>query len=132
MPAHVVDQVTAALNTLGKPVKGAGVLVLGLAYKADVDDSRESPSAELLKLLTDRGACVDYSDPHIPRFPAKRDYAFDLCSVDLTAESVAGYDCVVVATAHRAFGYDMVRANTRLIVDARGVYRPDNVRIFRG
>jgi UDP-N-acetyl-D-glucosamine dehydrogenase len=132
MPGYVVDRAAEALNRVGKPMRGSRVLVLGLAYKADVDDSRESPSAELIKLLIARGAQVDYADPHIPEFPAKRDYDFDLAGVEVTPASIASYDCLILATAHKAFDYDMIREHARLIVDTRGVYEADGERVLRG
>jgi len=131
MPAYVVDKVAEALNSQRKALNGSRVLVLGLSYKKDIDDSRESPSAELLKLLKDRGAYIDYSDPHIPEFPEKRDYDFDLNSVELTAGNIARYDCPVIATNHKAFDYDLVNQEAALIVDARGVYKEDRKRIWR-
>jgi len=85
-------------------------------------DSRETPSAELIRLLQEKGAAVDYSDPHIPVFPAKRDYEFDMRSVELTRETLSVYDCVVVATDHDAFDYKLIKQCASLIVDTRGVY----------
>ena len=129
MPAYVVAKLVDGLNEQGKAVKGSRVLVLGLAYKKNVGDTRESPAVEIIALLADRGAEVAYSDPHVPRFPHKRDYSFDLTSEPLTAESIAGYDAVVLVTDHDAFDYDLIKANARLIVDSRGRYRApaDNV-----
>ena len=129
MPAYVVAKLVDGLNEQGKAVKGSRVLVLGLAYKKNVGDTRESPAVEIMALRADRGAEVAYSDPHVPRFPHKRDYSFDLTSEPLTAESIAGYDAVVLVTDHDAFDYDLIKANARLIVDSRGRYRApaDNV-----
>lgn len=131
MPAYVVGKVADALNSRSRPVKGSRILILGLAYKKDVDDTRESPSAELIELLVHKGAQVDYSDPYVPVFPRKRNYQYDLASVALTPESLAAYDCVVVATHHQAFDYALIQRHAALIVDARGVYREDRQRIFR-
>jgi len=105
-----------------RALKGARVLVLGIAYKKNVDDMRESPAVELMELLAERGAHVEYSDPHVPVFPKLRRGHFDLKSVALTAKSVAGYDMVLVATNHDAFDYGLVLQNAKLIVDTRGVY----------
>jgi len=122
MPTWVIGKVADALNTRGRAVMGSRVLVLGIAYKKDVEDMRESPSVALMELLRARGAAVDYSDPHVPVFPRMREHRFELASVELTPSAVASYDVVLLATGHSAFDYDMVRQNATLIVDTRGVY----------
>jgi UDP-N-acetyl-D-glucosamine dehydrogenase len=123
MPHWVVGKLTDALNVRGKPVMGSRVLVLGIAYKKDVEDMRESPSVELMEILRAKGAVVDYADPHVPVFPRMREHRFDLKSVDLTPQRIASYDVVLVATAHSAFDYELVRQYAALIVDTRGVYQ---------
>lgn len=120
MPQWVVGKVADALNDQGKAVKGSRILVLGLAYKKNIDDTRESPAVEIMDLLQAKGAEVAYSDPHVPRFPRKRDYHFDLQSEPLTPESIAAYDCLVLATDHDRFDYALLQAYARLIVDTRG------------
>jgi UDP-N-acetyl-D-glucosamine dehydrogenase len=122
MPHWVVGKLADALNGRGKAVMGSRVLVLGIAYKKDVEDMRESPSVELMEILRDKGAIVDYSDPHVPVFPRMREHRFDLRSVELTPQRIASYDIVLLATAHSAFDYDLVRQYATLIVDTRGVY----------
>jgi UDP-N-acetyl-D-glucosamine dehydrogenase len=122
MPHWVVSKVADALNQRGKAVMGSRVLVLGIAYKKDVEDMRESPSVELMEILRDKGAIVDYADPHVPVFPRMREHHFDLKSVELTPQRIASYDVVLLATAHSAFDYDLVRQYAGLIVDTRGVY----------
>jgi UDP-N-acetyl-D-glucosamine dehydrogenase len=122
MPHWVIGKCVDALNERGRALKGARVLVLGIAYKKNVDDMRESPAVELMELLAERGARVEYSDPHVPVFPKLRRGHFDLKSVELTPQSVAGYDMVLLATNHDAFNYGLVLENARLIVDTRGVY----------
>ncbi|WP_371762595.1 nucleotide sugar dehydrogenase [Massilia sp.] len=122
MPHWVVSKLTDALNQRGKAVMGSRVLVLGIAYKKDVEDMRESPSVELMEILRDKGAVVDYADPHVPVFPRMREHHFDLKSVELTPQRIASYDVVLLATAHSAFDYDLVRQYASLIVDTRGVY----------
>ncbi len=122
MPHWVVSKLTDALNQRGKAVMGSRVLVLGIAYKKDVEDMRESPSVELMEILRDKGAVVDYADPHVPVFPRMREHHFDLKSVELTSQRIASYDVVLLATAHSAFDYDLVRQYASLIVDTRGVY----------
>jgi len=120
MPQWVVDKVVDALNARGKAVKGSRILVLGLAYKKNIDDTRESPAVEIMDLLQAKGAEVAYSDPHVPVFPRKRNYHFDLQSAPLTADAIAGYDCLVLATDHDKFDYALLQSHARLIVDTRG------------
>jgi UDP-N-acetyl-D-glucosamine dehydrogenase len=122
MPEWVIAKVMEALNLRGKALKGSRVLVLGIAYKKNVDDMRESPAVELMELLVARGAQVEYSDPHVPVFPRMREHRFELRSVALTPQAVAGYDLVLLATNHDAFDYEMIGAHARLVVDTRGVY----------
>jgi len=122
MPHWVIGKVTDALNRRGKSVMGSRVLVLGIAYKKDVEDMRESPSVELMEILRDKGALVDYADPHVPVFPRMREHRFDLKSVELDAVTIASYDVVLLATAHSAFDYDLIQQYATLIVDTRGVY----------
>ncbi|ABQ25868.1 nucleotide sugar dehydrogenase [Geotalea uraniireducens] len=123
MPDWVVGKVMDALNERGKALKGARVLVLGIAYKKNVDDMRESPSVELMEKLQKKGAVIAYSDPHVSVFPKMREHYFDLKSVELTPENLREYDCVLVGTHHDAFDYRMIRTHASLIVDTRGVYR---------
>ena len=122
MPEWVIGKLNDALNDRSKSIKGSKVLVLGLAYKKDVDDPRESPSCVLLELLRKRGAKFAYSDPYFPTFPKMREHKFALKSVALTAKSIASYDCVLIATNHTSFDYKMILKNAKLIVDTRGVY----------
>ena len=122
MPSWVVSKIADGLNDAGKAVKGSKVLVIGIAYKPNVDDMRESPSVELMELLEGKGAVVSYSDPHVPVFPVMREHRFDLKSIELTDSSVASYDCILIATNHNAFDYEMIKKHAKLIVDTRGVY----------
>ena len=122
MPKWVVGKVADALNDRGRPLKGANILVLGIAYKKNVDDMRESPSIELMEILGEKGAKVAYSDPHIPVFPRMRKHHFELSSTPLTPQSLGAFDCVLLATNHDAFDYELVRSHAKLIVDTRGVY----------
>lgn len=119
MPEYVVDRVIYALNADGKAIRNSRILVLGLAYKADVDDTRESPSFVLIERMASLGARVDYSDPHIPRTKRVRKYDLALDSVELTASAISSYDAVVIATAHRAFDYGLIAENAAIIVDTR-------------
>ncbi|MBI3286026.1 MAG: nucleotide sugar dehydrogenase [Burkholderiales bacterium] len=122
MPQWVIGKLSDALNDRARSIKGSRVLVLGIAYKKDVDDMRESPSVELMEILRDKGADIAYSDPHVPVFPKMREHHFEIKSVPLTAESIASYDVVLVATNHKAFDYDLIQKNAKLIIDTRGVY----------
>jgi UDP-N-acetyl-D-glucosamine dehydrogenase len=122
MPEWVVGKVMEALNARGQALKGSRCLVLGIAYKKNVGDMRESPAVELMELLVARGAQVEYSDPHVPVFPKMREHRFDLKSVPVTAAGVAGYDLVLLATNHDAFDYALIAKHARLLVDTRGVY----------
>jgi UDP-N-acetyl-D-glucosamine dehydrogenase len=129
MPEYVVGKVTKALNDRFKSLKGSRLLVLGIAYKKNVDDMRESPAVEVMELLRAAGADVAYSDPHVPVFPKMREHHFDLASIALTPQAVASYDAVVLTTDHAKFDYEMVRAHAQVIIDSRGVYRTaaDNI-----
>jgi len=119
MPRYVVTRIMEAMNGHGKALRGSRVLILGAAYKQDVDDMRESPSLRLIELLQGHGAEVDYNDPHIPKLPPLRHYAFDMASAPITEKSLAAYDCVVVATAHSAYDYDFIVEHAPLVVDTR-------------
>lgn len=119
MPRYVVDRVADALNQHAKPLKGSRVLILGIAYKPDIDDIRETPAAEIITLLQARGSLVSYHDPHVPRFPSMRNYKLDLTGVALTAETVAHADCVLVVTNHSSVDYAVVSKHASIIVDTR-------------
>jgi UDP-N-acetyl-D-glucosamine dehydrogenase len=123
MPHWVVTKIMDTLNNHGKPLKNSKILVLGIAYKKNVDDSRESPAIELMQLLSKKGAIISYSDPFIPNFPKKRDYSFNLKSVKITPAILQSFDCVLLATDHDAFNYEMIQQHSKLIVDTRGRYR---------
>jgi len=131
MPKWVVAKVTDALNNISLPVKGSKILVLGIAYKKNVDDMRESPSVELMQLLREKGAVIEYSDPYVPTFPNMRKYEFDLRSVDLTKDVVGSYDCVLLATDHDSFDYGMLENTAKLLVDTRGRYKEPRENIIR-
>jgi UDP-N-acetyl-D-glucosamine dehydrogenase len=125
MPAYVVGKVTDALNERGKPVKGSHILLLGMAYKKDVDDPRESPGFELLDLLLKKGAVVQYNDPHIPVLPKMRHWPHlhPLHSLPLTADTLAAQDCVLIVTDHSAYDYPWIVEHSRLVVDTRNATR---------
>ena len=131
MPKWVIAKVTDALNERGKAVRGSRILVLGVAYKKNVDDPRESPCIELMELLQDKGAEIAYSDPHIPVFPRMREHYFDLKSVTLNSESLGKFDCVILGTNHDLFDYALIKKHASLIVDTRGVYQEDAANVIR-
>jgi UDP-N-acetyl-D-glucosamine dehydrogenase len=125
MPRYVVDKVVEGLNDAGKPVRGSRVCLLGVAYKRDVDDPRESPAFELLELLAERGAVLSYSDPHVPVLPSMRRRpalargSIELSSRELTAEFLSAQDVAIIVTDHTAFDYDHIVRHSRMIVDTR-------------
>ena len=119
MPAYVVDRVAWALNRHRKPLNGSRVLVLGLAYKPDVDDTRESPAFELIELLREQGAAVDYSDPHVPATRPVRKHDLGMESIVLTPAAIGEYDAVLVATNHSEVDYAMIAEAAHLVVDTR-------------
>ena len=131
MPEYVLNKLMDGLNNCGKALKGSKVLVLGIAYKKNVDDMRESPSVEVMELIDAKGGIVAYSDPHVPVFPKMREYHFELASQELTAESLSGYDAVVLATDHDRFDYELIKQYAPLIVDSRGKYRAPADHIVR-
>jgi UDP-N-acetyl-D-glucosamine dehydrogenase len=120
MPEYVIQRVMLALNAHGKSARGSKVGILGMAYKKDVDDPRESPSFELMKRLVALGAEVSYNDPHIPLLPSMRHYSFHhLESQELTPEYLSALDCVLIATDHSAYDWDRIVRHARLVVDTR-------------
>ena len=124
MPRYVVEKTAEALNHDGKSMKGARVLVLGLAYKANIDDDRESPSYEILELLAARGARIDYCDPYFAKTHQGRKHHLELSSVACDAETFAQYDALVVSTAHDAFKRAELYAGAKVVVDTRNLLAP--------
>jgi UDP-N-acetyl-D-glucosamine dehydrogenase len=124
MPYNVVDALVTALNGHEKSVKGSKILLLGVAYKKDVDDLRESPSLKLLELLSARGAVLDYNDPYFPALHKMRHYDFsNMKSVELSPQRLASYDCVLIATDHTSYDYEAIVRNSKLVVDTRNATR---------
>jgi UDP-N-acetyl-D-glucosamine dehydrogenase len=119
MPGYVVTKTMEALNDHKKSLKGSKVLVLGLAYKKDIDDLRESPSIELIELLRAKGAKVDYNDPYIPKTHKQRKHDLKMTSRKLSAKMLAGYDVVLISTDHSDYDYSWIVKNARLVVDTR-------------
>jgi UDP-N-acetyl-D-glucosamine dehydrogenase len=120
MPHYVIDRLAEALNDRDRAVKGSKVALLGMAYKKDVDDPRESPGFELMELLLKKGAQVSYNDPHIPRLPPMRRHpGLQMDSMPLTAKYLAAQDAVLIVTDHSAYDWSWIVENSRLVVDSR-------------
>ncbi|MDA7733976.1 nucleotide sugar dehydrogenase [Candidatus Pelagibacter sp.] len=122
MPHWVIKKTIEALKVRGKSLNDLNVLVLGIAFKKNIQDTRESPGAELIKILRNKGARVNYSDPHVPIFPKMREYNFNLSSINLTPKSIKNYDLLILVTDHTKFDYTMIQKNAKLIIDTRGTY----------
>jgi UDP-N-acetyl-D-glucosamine dehydrogenase len=130
MPYYVVDETAAALNEQSKPLKGSRVLVLGMAYKRDIDDLRESPSLTIIELLQSRGALVDYNDPFFPKVGRGRHYDLHMESVPL--DTIGEYDCVLIVTDHSSYDYPAIVRDAQLVVDTRNATRGiDSQKIVR-
>lgn len=124
MPEYVIARLTEALNDVGKPVRDSKIGILGIAYKKDVDDPRESPSFKLMELLQRRGAVISYNDPHISTLPSMRQYDVPrLASEELTPEFLASQDCILIATDHSCYDWEMIVRHARLVVDTRDATR---------
>jgi UDP-N-acetyl-D-glucosamine dehydrogenase len=119
MPFWVIDKVIDALNDRSKSLKGSKILILGAAYKKDIDDPRESPSFKLMEILINKGALVDYNDPHVPKLPSMRMYKIQRESIPLTPNNIAGYDCLLIATDHSDYDFKFIAEHAQLIVDTR-------------
>ena len=123
MPLRVVDKGVSILEKEDLHIENAKILLLGLAYKKDVDDMRESPSIKIMELFEKKGAEVSYSDPHITSFPKTRDYDFDKKSIQISPENLEKFDLVIITTDHSSFDYEMIRSKANIILDTRGIYR---------
>lgn len=124
MPHYVVEKVAAALNERSKAIRGSKILILGVAYKKNVDDVRESPALEIMKLLKEKGAELSYSDPYIPRLHRMREYDFSyMSSLSLTEENLRSIDLVLITTDHDNVDYQFVVDQSRLVVDTRNATR---------
>ena len=123
MPSYVVSKVTDALNTVGKSISGSKILILGLAYKKNIDDLRESPSLELIELLLEKGAHVDYSDPFIAETHKTRKNDFNMKSISINKESLNSFNLAILATDHDDFDYKLIEKESKLIIDTRGKFK---------
>ncbi len=128
MPYYVVDRTIRALNAEGIPIKGAKILLIGVAYKPDVDDMRESPALKIMDLLMREGAFVDYHDPHIPVLPETRKYKFDKASVPLSSKNIANYDVVMITTNHSSIDYESIIEHAKLVIDTRNALKIQGLR----
>jgi UDP-N-acetyl-D-glucosamine dehydrogenase len=131
MPNYVVSKVVDGLNRKGIAISKSRVLMLGIAYKKNVDDMRESPAVEIMEILREKGCQVEYSDPHVPFFPKMRKHQFDLDSAPLTDESVRVYDAVVISTDHDLFDFDLIYRSAKLIIDCRGRFRTADNKVIK-
>jgi UDP-N-acetyl-D-glucosamine dehydrogenase len=124
MPYFVVTRVMEILNEHGKALKNAKILVLGLAYKKDIDDNRESPAMKIIQILKEKGAVVEYNDPHIPRCAGMRHYpGVNLSSVELSDTVLESVDCILLVTDHSAYDYGRIASKAKLIVDTRNAFK---------
>ncbi len=131
MPQWVAHKIIDALNQRDKPIRKSKILILGIAYKKNVDDVRESPAVQLLEILVKKGALVEYSDPYLPSFPKMREHHFQLNSVPINEKTLAEFDAVVLTTAHDLFDFDLIRKHANLLIDTRGVYRQRDEKIIK-
>lgn len=131
MPYYVVQKLADALNERAGSIKGAKILTLGIAYKKDVDDMRESPALKIIQLLKEKGAVVDYNDPYIPVMPRTRHYTFNMKSVPLTRSNIRKYDCVIIVTDHSDYDYSWIVDNASLIVDTRNAIKRKNRKVVK-
>ena len=120
MPEWVVSKINQALNIRNKSIHNSKILILGIAYKKDINDTRESPSLEIIKILKELGALVDYSDPFVPIFPSLRKYKFKMKNTKISPKKISNYDAVVICSNHSIFDYQMLIKNAKLIIDTRG------------
>lgn len=135
MPFYVVEKASELLNTQKKALNGSKILVLGAAYKKDIDDMRESPSLKLIELLQERGAEVDYNDDYFATLPKTRKYQFEMQSVKITAENLAKYDLVLLSTDHSYYDYQFIADSSNLVLDTRNAFAKVGVvknNVFKG
>ena len=123
MPYYVIEKTIKALNANNMPIKNARILLIGIAYKPDVDDMREGPALKIMELLEKEGAQVDYHDPYIPVIPKTRKYYFEKSSVPLTPENITQYDAVIITTNHSNVDYKLIAEKAKLIIDTRNALK---------
>lgn len=128
MPYYVVEKAADVLNKQKKSLNGSKVLILGAAYKKDIDDMRESPSLKLIELLREHGSEVDYNDPYVPKLPKTRKYNYDMNSVEITKENLAGYDLILLSTDHTNYDYKLIAEHSKLILDTRNAFKKAGIK----
>jgi UDP-N-acetyl-D-glucosamine dehydrogenase len=132
MPYYVMKKVMNAFNKNFKHINGSKILILGLAYKKDIDDIRESPSLKLIELLQDKGAKVDYNDDYVTEIPKLRKYAFNKKSTKITKSNLAKYDLVLLSTDHSYYDYEFILKNSKIVVDTRNAFgKFKSIKIFK-
>lgn len=131
MPDYVVEKICSGLNRNLKSINRAKILILGIAYKENIDDVRESPSIFIMEKLREKGAIISYSDPHVQNFPKMREHSFDLSSVEISKQSLEMFDCVVLLTAHKEFDYNFILKYSNLIIDTRGKFKEKSSNIIK-
>ncbi|MCK9426191.1 MAG: nucleotide sugar dehydrogenase [Ignavibacteriaceae bacterium] len=127
MPYFVIEKTADALNQQKKSLNGSRVLILGAAYKKDIDDMRESPSLKLIEILRERGCIVDYNDPYVPKLPKTRKYEYDMESIQLTKENIQKYDVLLLSTDHSNYDYQLIATYAPLIVDTRNAFAKNGI-----
>ena len=127
MPQYVVNKISNSLNNICKSVKKSKILILGISYKKNIDDARESPSLEIINLLLKMGGLIKYNDPYFPEFPKFRKYDFSIESIPLKKEKIKKFDCIVLITDHDLFDYELIEKNSKLIIDTRGKFIPSDI-----
>ena len=132
MPFWVISKCSDALNSVKKSINGSKILVVGMAYKKNVDDMRESPSLKLIEILEEKGASISYYDPFIPEVPETRKYKYELKSIELNQESLSSFDLVLISTDHDNIDYEFIEKNAKLLVDTRNVIKNKSKKLFKG
>ncbi|MBS4034971.1 MAG: nucleotide sugar dehydrogenase [Ignavibacterium sp.] len=135
MPYYVIEKAAEVLNKNKKSLNGSKILILGAAYKKDIDDMRESPSLKLIELLREKGAVVDYNDPFVPKLPQTRKYNYEMESVELTEKNLKSYDLILLSTDHTKYDYKFISENSNLILDTRNAFEKagiKNSKIYKG
>jgi len=127
-PYYVVERSMEVMNKHHKALNGARVLILGAAYKKDIDDMRESPSLKLIEIFRERGAVVDYNDPYVPKLPKTRKYNYHMESVELTKENLKKYDIVLLSTDHTDYNYKLIAENAAIVVDTRNAFERHGIK----
>ena len=126
MPSYVVNKVSDSLNNICKPINKSNILILGISYKKNIDDARESPSLEIINLLLKKGAYINFNDPYFDVFPKFRKYNFSIKKISLNKENIKKFDCTLLVTDHDSFDYQLIKENSKLIIDTRGKYMPSH------